>query len=182
MRNGSFDGADLVYPLGYGWVLEAHFVGSGGRPLLERISVRSDQPEASPMGRLGSALRRVPGQAALEREARRRLIEIWHASAAGPAVVMTAGFWRDPEPPPPPRRRNTAASDLTYAKIAQAYCARVDAGSLTPIQDLVSPIHSASYIYGALHEARRRDLLTAPPRPGVAGGSLTPRARKLLGL
>jgi hypothetical protein len=70
--------------------------------------------------------------------------------------------------------------DLDYARVAARYTAHLD--SATPVADLAAELDvKPSQVRNSLYEARRRDLLTAAPK-GKPGGSLTMKARRVLGL
>jgi transposase-like protein len=70
--------------------------------------------------------------------------------------------------------------DTFYAEVAHAYLELVETGTGAPVQELAASWgYSGSQVNNWLHEARRRELLTAAPR-GRAGGSLTPAAVELL--
>ena len=95
---------------------------------------------------------------------------------------------------PQPRRRRgrRGRPDLFYARLARAYVARVRAESEKPVRDLAADAALArrlglsprdltpALVQDALNTARERNLLTKPPKPGYAGGELTPRALAVL--
>jgi hypothetical protein len=60
----------------------------------------------------------------------------------------------------------------------------VAAGSVRPAHDLATEINepgvTAARVRQLILTARRRGLLTAPPRPGQRGGLLTKKAKALL--
>jgi hypothetical protein len=76
---------------------------------------------------------------------------------------------RGPGRPPVP--------DTEFLSIAVAYAELMDEGCRRPNIALSERLHmSPDVVAEKVREARRRELLTAPPRPGVAGGKLTPKA------
>jgi hypothetical protein len=85
---------------------------------------------------------------------------------------------------PRPGRRGRA--DMYYAQLAAQY---VDACASAPRSGIVELKRrleregifiSTKALAAQVHEARRRDILTAPPHKGVQGGALTDRATELL--
>ena len=101
--------------------------------------------------------------------------------AVGPGAwsrtnVYFRGWARDVETVPRPGRAGRA--DLAYAQAASAYVKALV--GKTPTKTLAADMAlSESQVRNVLHEARRRDLLTAAPR-GRAGGELTEKARRVL--
>jgi hypothetical protein len=82
-------------------------------------------------------------------------------------------------PPAPKRAGRRGLPDVEYAKVAAAYVARI--GQRNPVEEVAREMHySHQRIREMLRTARRRGLLTDPPRRGRAGGDLTDRARRLL--
>ncbi len=87
----------------------------------------------------------------------------------------------------PPGTGRRGRDDLYYARIAGLYVARLAAGSRRPVADLADEWGAmrgrrdtaGSRISQAVHEARRRGLLTESP-PGRAGGELTEKAKTIL--
>jgi hypothetical protein len=70
--------------------------------------------------------------------------------------------------------------DLRYAQIAKAYVGALKRGSRRPVQDVAKRRRlSESTVRNMIHTARARQLLTAAEW-GAPGGSLLPRAQKLL--
>jgi hypothetical protein len=81
---------------------------------------------------------------------------------------------------PPPARRpgSSGRPDRFYLDIAVRYLEAVSGRH--PVEDVAAQLGmERRYIRDLLHEARRRGLLTKPPR-GRAGGRLTGKAEKLL--
>ncbi len=79
-----------------------------------------------------------------------------------------------------PRPGKAGRADIWYAKLASDY---VEQCSVTrkPIAVMAAAqSYSPQRIRNSVDEARRRGLLTPPPRPGIAGGELTPKAAALL--
>lgn len=81
------------------------------------------------------------------------------------------------------RRKPSPDADLRRAEIAAQYVDLVQQGVRNPRVRLAKqwPL-SPDTIRDELHEARRRDILTDAPRKGIAGGQLTEKGRKLLGI
>ena len=72
--------------------------------------------------------------------------------------------------------------DAYYARIAAMYVDAVGRGSARPAADVAAELgtYSSAYVRDVVSEARRRGLLTQPPRRGLPGGQLTDRARTAL--
>lgn len=88
------------------------------------------------------------------------------------------------EPRQPGRR---GREDAFYAHVASAYVEAITQGSRRPVKDAALALSKAwsgtyedTYIRDLLGEARRRGLLTRPPK-GRAGGELTTKGRQALG-
>jgi hypothetical protein len=83
--------------------------------------------------------------------------------------------------------RGYGRSDRFYAEVAAKYVAAVQSGSRRPIPDVQKELADVGQHFALetirvfRQEAVKRGLLTRPSRPGVPGGSLTERARQLLG-
>lgn len=72
--------------------------------------------------------------------------------------------------------------DRTLAEIADAYVRHVEAGAHPVMEQVAADVHlSPKAVARHVAEARRRDLLTRTIG-GKAGGSLTPKAHRVLGI
>ncbi len=82
----------------------------------------------------------------------------------------------------PERKRARGRSELWYARLARDYVNAVQARERKPVEKVAAK-HSltAGNARVSVHGARKRGLLTAAT-PGAAGGQLTARARRVLGL
>ena len=165
-----------------------------GVPVIESVEVRVRPVEFSrdldpetnklpgeiPLPKGGLPLRVVRNQLAFKDAlafARKYLHEFEDES------LSAHGFSREVlDAPRQPGKRGR--SDRYYAEICVRYLQAVRRGSNQPNVDVareLGPAYTADYISGAIQAARRdRDLLTKP-RPGTAGGELTPKARRVLG-
>ena len=77
------------------------------------------------------------------------------------------------------RPGRTGKGDVHYARAAAAYVGILDQPK--PVVMLAKKLKlKPSQVRSTLYEARRRDLLTAPPVDGRPGGELTPKALDLL--
>lgn len=84
---------------------------------------------------------------------------------------------------PPPRRGRPPLPATELLRVAVLYVKALDDGADDPVKVVADQLgEPAEFIRGRIHMAREpgRDLLTRPPRPGVPGGELTPRALELL--
>lgn len=82
----------------------------------------------------------------------------------------------------PRRPGRKGRDDRFYATVASAYVDALERGSRKPVVDAAQSLgdktggsYEPTYIRDLLHEARRRELLTRPPK-GRAGGQLTEKA------
>lgn len=70
--------------------------------------------------------------------------------------------------------------DVVFARVADEYVRLVEGGERAPLQRLAETLNfSASRVRNVVYEARKRRLLTAT-RPGVKGGRLTAKGRRVL--
>jgi hypothetical protein len=77
------------------------------------------------------------------------------------------------------RTGRAGRSDTDYALLAKRYVELLGSGNASA--QLASDLcHGRDTARGLLYEARNRGLLTKPPRPGVEGGELTEKAKRLL--
>ena len=103
------------------------------------------------------------------------------------AVDDTTWLGFTPEMLASPRRPGRKGrSDRFYAEIAAAYVEAVAAKSPHAVRDVTKRLageqnkhYSESSVRALIHQARKRELLTRPPR-GQAGGHLTDKALALL--
>ncbi len=110
---------------------------------------------------------------------------VFEGDAPSAPLLSLAGFRREAlAAPRRPGRRGR--DDNFYAVIASFYVEAVARRSAQPVKDAATTLSEAwgatytdTYVRDLLNEARRRELLTRPPR-GRAGGELTEKARKLL--
>lgn len=86
----------------------------------------------------------------------------------------------------PRRPGRKGRDDRFYATVASAYVGALKRGSRQPVVEAAQALgeatggfYASTYVRDLLHEARRRELLTRPPR-GRAGGQLTEKALALL--
>ena len=140
-------------------------------------------PGAVPDGGVTARLlRRVPVGALLDR-ARQELTDI-HADAADFADqhpdTSAARAISDAALSFASRPGRRGRPDVQFAQLADAYVRALGTGRPSPVQMVAQALYiSPDTARNALHEARRRGLLTRPP-PGRAGGQLTDKARRLL--
>ena len=80
----------------------------------------------------------------------------------------------------PPRVGRSGRPDSFYAQYAAAYVDAIANGSKSPVKDVAVQLNEQpEYVRDVLHNARRRGLLTRPPK-GRSGGQLTDKARAVL--
>ncbi len=123
-----------------------------------------------------------------------RIVANWERRhGAGSAMKVLGRFGTSKTKAIVPRRPGRAGrSDDFYAVWAVAYLERVRAGSRHPAKDLAArpPFRlkgdlpdaggaSVNTVRDILQEARRRGLLSSPPR-GTSGGELTEKAERIL--
>ena len=72
--------------------------------------------------------------------------------------------------------------DSFYALVAKRYCKVIESGKRNPVQKIAHSIgESESKVRDMILQARKRGLLTRPPKQGRIGGLLTPKGQALLG-
>jgi hypothetical protein len=176
-----------------GVIIEYHLKVKDGTPLISEIRVAAVAPENyiaerripddAPVigdGITARVLRKVPvGPEVIARALETSPIQ--KAIGAGPSTFQAAARNE------PRRPGSHGRPDLYYARLAQLYVELVNAGSRSPVQNIADRLsadgqpYSRDYVRDQLVDARRRGLLTHPPR-GRPGGQLTRRAVKLLDL
>jgi hypothetical protein len=113
-------------------------------------------------------------------KARRLLLDALEQSVIDPEMTRFTRVMLKKDPPGTGRR---GRDDLHYAKIALLYVDKLARGSRRPVADVADDlaIHrdKAGAVSQAVHEARRRGLLTKSPR-GRPGGELTAKAEAIL--
>jgi hypothetical protein len=181
-----------VVPLDRDLVAEYHFkVTDNGVPVISEVRVAAvpithflaeqPVPDDAPVtgdGITARALRKVPvGPEVIADQLKAPpVLAKWGLDPTGFRLAATKA---------PRRPGSRGRPDLYYAQLAQAYAERVAAGSRSPVADLARELSSRrqpfshAYIRDQVHEARRRGLLTKPPR-GKPGGVLTDKARREL--
>jgi hypothetical protein len=71
--------------------------------------------------------------------------------------------------------------DHEYAAVAEVYVKHLRSGSSAPVKRAAEELHlSVPAVRALLNKARKRNLLTASKREGLAGGELTKKAKRLL--
>lgn len=129
--------------------------------------------ERTPSGGITTALlRAVPLAGAARSLARNRDV--------GPPLAALFGESAMKEFSQVPRPGRKGRNDSFYLEWAVRYLSWCERSS-RPVADLAREVSfSPQTVSGFVREARERDLLTWPPRRGVAGGELTIKAQRLL--
>lgn len=164
------------------WRVDYAFELQGGATVIAGVMVtpasddRSWPPEpgsAPPGGLTARVLRGIPMGPELI------------ASKAAPGIrvqIEEAGrIVGDSWSTPPPRRPGSSGrSDTYYLPFVRLAVRAADSGSASPVADAAEQLgFDRDYVRDQLHAARRRGLLTKPPR-GRGVGQLTDKARRLL--
>ncbi len=192
----------IEVPAGEGWLAAYRVVMTETGPVIGELRVLPAENAHRSPGRWSEDPSFVPAGGIPARVLRRlrltdpiglfeRFVKKWE-SEHGDEVTRRV-FGRLSSPPsrtPVPKRTGRAGrSDAFYARWAAAYVERLRRGSRHPVRDLAArpPVKISGFasssdapeatVRAIIHEARRRDLLTAAPR-GRAGGELTDKARE----
>jgi hypothetical protein len=190
-RGGDLQRCSVVFQLDESWEAEIGLAEQGGAPVVERVEIRHDRWQGAyedpqspgnvvfpPLPTGGLPLRLIRSLTFGEALAAART----SLAVASDTSLNLHGFSRETldEPRRPGRRGH---SDRYYAEMSAAYVRAVERGSSRPVEEVADEWgdgYSVAYIRSALHRARRRGLLTEMRR-GVAGGTLTAKARAVLG-
>ena len=192
----------VVLPLDEHWDSYVRFVAEDGHPVVAELRVLPtlmDQPRdewlaptledgawipPAPSGGLTSrALRHVHLGRAVELAYEH--LDRWLERERKRDKPLGSTFAR--EAVKAPRRPGSAGrEDRFYAVVASLYVDALEHGSRRPVVDVAERLskgrggsYAPEYVRDVLHEARRRELLTRPPK-GRAGGELTDKARTAL--
>lgn len=172
-------------PLGE-WEAQARVEAQDGQPVVAELRVapwrhwKAECSPATPAGGLTAReLRRLRLGEALA--AAHEKIDFLLGRDAHPESVLNIeplGFERGKLGKPAGR---APRSDDYYATVAMAYVDAVRAGSRSPVADAAQALggFDRTYVRDLLSEARRRELLSRPPK-GRAGGELTDKGREAL--
>jgi hypothetical protein len=193
----------LEAPLGDGWIAAYRLVLQDGHPVLGELRIFPDDPRQRNArklpgrwrGELDGVTARVPRgglSARLLRQVRPGF-HVRHLTAfldqlhrTRPELftpgrgLASIGFTR-PGQRTGPRRGRPSRPAIFYARLAAAYVASIERGSLHPVRDLARRFRlQPSQARDAVHQARRRGFLTGSGKQGALGGALTDQARQLL--
>jgi hypothetical protein len=151
--------------LGHGVVADCVVADLNGRPALTELRLRSAY-EGRTAEITARFLKSIRFGDLLE-PARQGLAEL----ASDPLWAEAASMWGFLREQPRPGR--AGHPDKVYALVALRYVRALERGSARPVADVAKAMGlSRSRVRDLLHEARRRGLLTRPPR-GRAGGEMT---------
>lgn len=186
-RGGGCNRLWVELPLGE-WGAAARIEAQDGQPVVAELRItpwRTFDPEArgytdpaTPVGGLTARqLRQLPlGE--LQRAAYSKLTRLSDHGAAPESLlnVDRLGFAKLAKPD-----GRAARGDTFYAMVAACYLEAVASGSRSPVADTAAALEGfgRDYTRDVLNEARRRELLTRPPK-GRAGGELTDKGRQAL--
>jgi hypothetical protein len=188
----------IEIPLGNEWTAACRLLPQNGVPVIGELRIFPYDPSERrhsagrwsgefagkrahvPAGGLSSRLLRtlrLSLSGALWKRYRHQLLELpgdqtWLSSYHG--FSLGAG-----NQPKRPYRRGRP--DIFYARLAQRYCKLFDSGVRNPVQSIAGSIkESPSKVRDMILQARKRGLLTRPPKQGRMGGLLTPKAKIIL--
>lgn len=175
------------------WQLDVRIEPQGDQLVVAEVRIRPTA-DVPPGGLTRRMLRNVTAQPALDRANALRLADTYkdlvgvEASYRDVARVnATYAELSEATLAAPRRPGSRGRPDLFYAELAAVYVDAVASGNRAPVQHVRAELarggehYAAGTVTGMIQDARRRRMLTKPPR-GQAGGALTDRARRLLNL
>ena len=184
-------------PLGNEWTAACRLLPQGGVPIVAELRVYPRDPSGrhSPgrwSGEFAGVKARVPPGGLSTRLLRGLRLSASSTAWKGFRQAMQKlpenhewvkrwhGFSVDSEERPK-REYRRGRPDIFYARIAARYCRILHAGRRNAVQIIASSIKQPeSKVRDMVLQARKRGLLTRPPKQGRMGGQLTPKAERLL--
>ena len=171
--------AKVTVPLGEEWTAEYEIVSQGGVPVIADLHITPETKGQVPAGGLSARLLRslrlsIPRRLLKEAGEFERKYPMQHREQILSNPLLNAA--------PPKREYRRGRPNLFYAELAERYVTLWFSGVRKPLQVIAKERKQpAAKVRDMISQARKRGLLTKPPKQGSMGGQLTAQCLALLG-